>query len=1461
MIGTQPITVTVSTVLPDFQTGGTYSLPITAVTDVTAETSKGMWAAKAYTIEGTGVANAKLFSPEFPTGKEVKTNIDIAKKAITTPGLAVNEGGQGNAAFPPPEPTAGVSLNATGNSENITLTQGGWAQINVENLKLKLTPKDEAGNPTSLGTFDADCWVQAGQHNVLGQSYINGGGTPGNPPATFDTQPPRGQDTKDGSGLPTKRYELAAPLKFSCLFPAIQRRTVMVDMAVDFPEEIDTNTRARPIVIDVITHIDDSVSTAIAGVYAKYLGGIAISNNVITNPDDPATPLHSQTRATLDEAVVPDPIDEEGNTPGFKIYGKAIAPALVFQKAGDGAITIGDPSLTPVRDLVLSMDTFDADHVRLQPPLGQFRRNCYLLPDSLGKNLLTFKVKQAAEPAPGAISGLDGTTTHNSANLTWNAPTTGGPATSYVVSWPGGTKTVTSTNAEITGLNADTDYAFTVIAKGAGGDSAPVSKTLRTKPEPLQKPGAVGSVDGTTTHNSATVTWTAPATGGAVANYKVSLGGVTKTVPAGTLTETFTGLTADTDYTASVVASNAAGDSAPVTKVLRTKPEPLQKPGAVGSVDGSTTHNSATVTWTAPTTGGAVASYKVSLGGQTKTVPAAGPLTANFTGLTADTDYTASVVASNAAGDSAAVTKVLRTKPEPLQAPGAVGSVDGTTTSDSATVTWTAPATGGAVANYKVTLGGQTKTVPATTLTATFTGLTADTDYTASVVASNAAGDSAAVTKLLRTQKPPLQKPGAVGSVDGTTTSDSATVTWTAPATGGAVESYKVSLGGQNKTVPAGTLTATFTGLTADTDYTASVVASNAAGDSAAVTKLLRTQKPPLQKPGAVGSVDGTTTSDSATATWTAPTTGGAVESYTVTLGGQTKTVPAAGPLTATFNGLTADTDYTASVVAVNAAGSSAPVTKVLRTKPVPLEKPGAVGSVDGTTTSDSATVTWTAPATGGAVASYKVSLGGQNKTVPAGTLTATFTGLTADTDYTASVVASNAAGDSAPVTKVLRTKLPPLQKPGAVGSVDGTTTINSATVKWTAPTTGGAVESYTVTKDGAATSVPVGTLEKTYEGLAANTNYEFCVSAVNAAGASAPVCKTLKTQPIPVVVLAAPVITVDSADSFAPTLSWGAVDRATGYEVYRDGVKVGSPTGTIFKSADLAYGKGYKFTVKAVNAVPAETSPASNEITVTPKDTTKPTAPVLTAGTASSNSVPLTWTASTDSQAGVAGYDVFKDGVKVNATLITATDLTVTGLEADKDYVFTVQAVDKAGNVSDLSNAANVHTLPIGQGTEFAYNVAGSSKIKAANGTLPLKGKIAGTITGGNFAGDLALEKSTGSFRLLGFIPATADATFVQQGQTTGTLSGTNLTTNSKMLVKIPSVKVFGIEVAGGPACQTKTPVDVTLKSTNFVTGVGGALSGTYTIPATEGCGSLNSQVTALLAGPGNTINVTLKK
>ncbi|NPA08236.1 MAG: T9SS type A sorting domain-containing protein [Chlorobi bacterium] len=115
--------------------------------------------------------------------------------------------------------------------------------------------------------------------------------------------------------------------------------------------------------------------------------------------------------------------------------------------------------------------------------------------------------------------------------------------------------------------------------------------------------------------------------------------------------------------------------------------------------------------------------------------------------------------------------------------------------------------------------------------------------------------------------------------------------------------------------------------------------------------------------------------------------------------------------------------------------------------------------------------------------------------------------------------------------------------------------------------------------------------------------------------------------------------------------------------------------------------------------------------------DTQAPTAPTnLTTSNPTSNTISLSWTASTDN-VGVTGYDIYKDGVLYST--VTGTTATVSGLNPSTTYNFYVIAKDAAGNASPASNTASGTTLAGGQpggscGTEDFSNIPAASSAYA---------------------------------------------------------------------------------------------------------------------------------------------------
>ncbi|GGM86286.1 hypothetical protein GCM10011609_23370 [Lentzea pudingi] len=210
-------------------------------------------------------------------------------------------------------------------------------------------------------------------------------------------------------------------------------------------------------------------------------------------------------------------------------------------------------------------------------------------------------------------------------------------------------------------------------------------------------------------------------------------------------------------------------------------------------------------------------------------------------------------------------------------------------------------------------------------------------------------------------------------------------------------------------------------------------------------------------------------------------------------------------------------------------------------------------------------------------------------------------------------------------------------------------------------------------------------------------------------------------------------------------SLAWDASTdnvAVTGYDVYNGSTLATTVTRTTATISGLKADNDYTFTVKAKDAA-GNTSAASAAVTARTRpgaaDGEAPTVPANLRSTGvTASSVSLAWDASTDN-VGVTGYQVL-NGSTVAAT-VTSTAATVTGLNADTAYTFSVRAVDAAGNQSKLSAEVNARTSGNTGGRTFTndtdypirdYQVAISAVRSTATGSAknPITVKVDATHT-----------------------------------------------------------------------------------------------------------------------------------
>ena len=901
---------------------------------------------------------------------------------------------------------------------------------------------------------------------------------------------------------------------------------------------------------------------------------------------------------------------------------------------------------------------------------------------------------------PGAPTGVSATAGNASAVVTWNAPTSEGglSITGYIVTPSSGSaQTVGNVlTASFSGLTNGTALTFTVMAINSVGNSTASSASASVTPATTAT--APRDVSATPGNESAVVTWNAPSSNGgaAVTGYIVTPSSGSAQTVGNVLTATFNGLANGTALTFTVVAVNNSGNSASSAPSLAVTPNVV--PGAPTGVSAVAGNASAVVTWSAGSNNGtAVTNYIVTPSAGTP-ITVGNVLTASLTGLTNGSPVTFTVVAVNTLGNSAASSPSDAVTP--ATTPGTPTAVSATRGNASAVVTWSAPASNGgaAITAYVVTPSAGDPVTVGNVLTATFTGLTNGSPVTFTVLAVNALGNSA--TSAPSSAVTPATVPAAPTAVSATPGNTSAVVTWTAPASNGAaITGYIVTPSAGSAVTVGNVLTAAVTGLTNGSPVTFTVVAVNGVGNSPASSAS--SSVTPAAVPGAPTGVSATAGSSSAVVTWSAPASDGGSEvtGYIVT--------PSAGAaltvgnvLTANVTGLTNGTAVTFTVRAINNIGNSAPSDP--SSSVTPISVPNAPTSVTAVAGTNSATVSWAAPASNGgaAITGYTVTPSTGLVVTVGNVLTTTLTGLASGTTLTFTVVAINSVGTSAPSSAsppIIPT--PPVAgPPTAVLGVSGVAGVASATISWTPPISdgGSSITGYKVmcapdnkkvnTAGPNATSLAITSLKNTVA-------TSFTVLALNAVGQSNSV--GLTSYPLPGV----PKVTAARGASGAVNLTWTAspsnvASPITGYIVTLAtplsapvGMVIPTPTVTATGGAcivsGLTNGTPYVFSVQSVSNIGQSAGGLSKPVIAA----TVPGVPTAFAGTRAVKSVGLTWVAPANTGGlPITGYTIsyIMGGVQKAMLVKVVNTAIVKSLVDGTAYTFTIKATNLVGNSAE---------------------------------------------------------------------------------------------------------------------------------------------------------------------------------
>ena len=532
---------------------------------------------------------------------------------------------------------------------------------------------------------------------------------------------------------------------------------------------------------------------------------------------------------------------------------------------------------------------------------------------------------------PGWVTGLTATATHDTVSLRWSAPSGGAPVTGYkILRRAVATETDFQTLIEDTGntnttytdsssVQARTRYAYRVRAVGSNG-AGQLSALASVLTDYTPLPGRVTGLTATVTHDTVSLSWTAPTDGATVTGYKILRRAVDSETSFRELGAT-TGNTATT-YTDSTVTSrvkysyrvravgeHGEGEFSMYEAVI---PPRAPLPGQVtGLTARATAHNRVSLSWTAPTDGDAVTGYRIlrravdSEDSYQTLSQNTGNTSTTYTdssSVQARTKYAYRVLALGEHGAGERSTQASVITPQPAVPGQVTGLTARATAHNQVSLSWSAPTDGDTVTGYRIMRRAVDSETSYQTLTqntgntnTTYTddsSVQARTKYAYRVLAlgANGAGERSEQASVITPQ------PAVPGQVTGLTARATAhnrvSLSWTAPTDGAAVTGYRIMRRAvdsesnyQTLSQNTGDTATTYTdsdSVQARTKYAYRVLAlgEHGAGERSTQASVIT---PLPEVPGQVTGLTATATEDDTVSlSWTAPTDGAAVTGYRI---------------------------------------------------------------------------------------------------------------------------------------------------------------------------------------------------------------------------------------------------------------------------------------------------------------------------------------------------------------------------------------------------------------------------------------------------------------------------------------------------------------------------------------------------------------------------------------------------
>ncbi|MFP5372120.1 MAG: fibronectin type III domain-containing protein, partial [Actinomycetes bacterium] len=380
--------------------------------------------------------------------------------------------------------------------------------------------------------------------------------------------------------------------------------------------------------------------------------------------------------------------------------------------------------------------------------------------------------------------------------------------------------------------------------------------------------------------------------------------------------------------------------------------------------------------------------------------------------------------------------------------------------------------------------------------------------------------------------------------------------------------------------------------------------------------------------------------------------------------------------------GLTNDTTYSYTIVAVDTHGNRSPASAAVLVTPTDLTPPAAPIGLTAVRGDGQITLSWTANAEPD-LASYRLLRDGvEVATVPSTSTGHVDTGLTNGTTYTYRLVAEDTHGNrsvSSSPAGATPADLGPPAVPTGLAAVRGDRQVD---LSWTANPDAD-LANYRLMRDGLEIAVvPAGTTSHVDAGLTNDTTYSYTLAALDTSGNRSADSAPVTARPTDLTPPAAPTGLTAVRGDGRVTLSWtgNAEPDLANYRVLRDGTEVATVTGTTHVDTGLTNGTTYTYRLVAVDTH-GNRSSASAAVLGTPADLTAPAPPTGLTALRGDGRVSLSWTANAEPD--LASYRLMRDGVEIAVVAAGTTSHVDAGLTNDATYGYTLAAVDTSGNRS----------------------------------------------------------------------------------------------------------------------------------------------------------------------------------